>query len=103
MLVSHDTYRHVRGVFDVESQKPLLVKGKTEPLRTYLILAVKPRAFRSPSRGVEGVETRMVGRDGEFASMCATFEAVVSSPAAHLVTVMGEAGSGKVTDAVGVR
>jgi class 3 adenylate cyclase/tetratricopeptide (TPR) repeat protein len=95
VLISHDTYRHVRGVFDVESQKPLLVKGKTEPLRTYLILAAKPRAFRSPSRGVEGVETRMVGRDTELASICATFDAVVSWPAAHLVTVLGEAGVGK--------
>ena len=32
VLISHDTYRHVRGIFDVQSRESLAVKGKTDPL-----------------------------------------------------------------------
>lgn len=33
VLISHETYRHVRGIFDVEIQEPMVVKGKSEPLQ----------------------------------------------------------------------
>ena len=66
ILIGHDTYRLVRGIFDVLPQEPLSVKGKTEPVQTYVVLRAKPRAFRMATRGVEGVETRMVGRDAEL-------------------------------------
>ena len=57
VLVSHDTYRHVRGVFDVAALDPLEVRGKSERVQAYVVLRAKPRAFRIASRGVEGVET----------------------------------------------
>ncbi len=43
ILISHDTYQLVRGVFDVQKQTLLMVKGKTEPLQTYVIQRVRPR------------------------------------------------------------
>lgn len=52
ILISHDTYRHVRGVFDVAPQEPLRVKGKAEPLQVYVVLRAKRRAFRMGVRGV---------------------------------------------------
>ena len=66
VLMSHDTYRHVRGIFDVQALEPLPVKGKTEPLRVYQVQRAKPRAFRQRTRGVEGVETRITGREAEL-------------------------------------
>ena len=48
VLITHDTYRHVRGVFDVQPQPPLMVKGSDEPLQTYLVLQAKPRASTWP-------------------------------------------------------
>ena len=66
ILISHNTYQLVRGLFEVHKQTPLMVKGKTEPLQTYVIQRMKPRAFRIGRRGVEGVSTRMVGRKTEF-------------------------------------
>jgi class 3 adenylate cyclase/ribosomal protein L40E len=66
ILISHGTYRHVRGVFDVLPQEPLTVKGKAEPVQTYLVQQAKPRAFRKETRGVEGIETRMIGREAEL-------------------------------------
>jgi hypothetical protein len=95
ILISHATYRHVRGVFDVQGQDPLSVKGKREPLQTYVVHAAKPRAFRVGTRGIEGIETRMVGREADFQRLQNAFTAAVAHCATHLVTVIGEAGVGK--------
>ncbi len=77
LRISHDTYRHVRGVFDVEPQAPIAVKGVDEPIATYLVLRAKPRAFRIASRGIEGVDTRMIGRDAELAALQRRLQAPV--------------------------
>ena len=53
ILISHDTYQHVRGVFDVQSLEPVQIKGKSDPVQVYTVLRPKPRAFRLPTRGVE--------------------------------------------------
>ena len=95
ILISHDSYRHVRGVFEVEFQPPLDVKGKSEPLQTYLVTALKPRAFRLYTRGVEGVETRMIGRDDSFARLKFAFEDALVDGNLTVATVTGDAGIGK--------
>ncbi len=95
LRISHDTYRHIRGVFDVEEQEPLAVKGRDEPLVTYLVQRVKPRAFRVPSRGIDGVETPMVGRYGELTALSQGFEAVLAQKSLQAFTVVGDAGLGK--------
>ncbi len=69
ILISQDTYHYVRGVFDVTPQPPLSVKGKREPIQTYLVRRAKPRAFRTVTRGVTGVQTRTIGRDAEIAQL----------------------------------
>jgi ABC-type oligopeptide transport system substrate-binding subunit/class 3 adenylate cyclase len=95
ILITHDTYRHVRGLFDVQSQPLLAVEGKTEPVQTYLVQRAKPRAFRKPMRGVEGVETRMVGRESELKHLQEAFRTVMEDGELQVVTVCGEAGVGK--------
>ncbi len=96
LRISHDTYAQVRGVFDVEPQPPILVKGVDEPIVTYLVLRAKPRAFRVATRGIEGVETRMVGRDAEFGELQEAFKRLYRSDAGlGVVTVVAEAGIGK--------
>ena len=69
VLISLDTYRYVRGVFDVTVRPPLTVKGKSEPIQTFLVRRAKPRPFRSVTRGVAGVETRTIGREMEIESL----------------------------------
>ena len=73
VLISHDTYRHVRGVFDVEGPQLHELKGKAEPVPAYVVRGVQPRAFRVASRGVEGVETRMIGREQQLAALQAAY------------------------------
>ena len=62
LLITHNTYRHVRGIFNVEPRKPIKAKGFDEPIQVYIVLGIKPRAFRVPTRGVEG--SRPVWWDG---------------------------------------
>lgn len=95
LRISQDTWRLVRGVFDVQAQPLLAVKGRDEPLVTYLVLRAKPRAFRVPSRGVEGVLAPMVGRDSELARLTAMVDDVVARRMPRALTLVGEPGIGK--------
>ncbi|MEZ4517462.1 MAG: adenylate/guanylate cyclase domain-containing protein [Chloroflexota bacterium] len=95
VLISHDTYRHIRGIFDVEAQPDLRVKGKAEPIRTYILVQPKPRAFRLFTRGIEGIETRMVGRDNELRQLQTAYLEMLITAQTHVVTILGEAGVGK--------
>lgn len=96
LRISQDTYTQVRGVFDVEPQPPLAVKGVDTPVTSYLVQRAKPRAFRVASRGIEGVATRMIGRDAELEALQAAFKRLFQ-PGAGLqrVTVVADAGVGK--------
>ncbi len=95
ILISHEVYRHVRGVFDVQALDPLTVRGKAEPVQVYVVTGAKPRAFHRPTRGVEGVETPMVGREAEFKALQHALETVAEDRELQVVTVVGDAGVGK--------
>ena len=95
ILISHDTHELVRGVFDVTELEPINVKGKSEPIRVFTVQSVKPRSFRDTTRGLEGIETRTIGREKELAQMKSAFEETTASKQTHLVTLVAEAGTGK--------
>ena len=95
LRISAETYAHVRGLFDVEAQAPLAVKGAALPMQTYLVQRAKPRHFRMATRGIEGVATRMIGRDAEFQVLLAAYEQLFRQRRFAAVHVVGEAGMGK--------
>jgi predicted ATPase len=95
VLISRDTYRHVRGLFDMMEQEPIQVKGKVRLVRTYLVQRAKPRAFHMLTRGVAGVETRMVGRDVELLMLQDRFRDATEDAEVCVVTAVGDAGVGK--------
>lgn len=95
ILISHDCYRHVRGLFNVQPLDPITVKGKSEAIQCYLVRSAKPRAFHLGTRGLEGIETRMIGRDAELRHLQEAFLAASREGRSRLVTVVGEAGVGK--------
>jgi len=94
IMISHDTYRHVRGIFDVQPLGPQQLRGRRDAVAVYLVQRAKERAFRMGTRGVEGIETRMVGREPEMAQLQ---QALLNTNAGQLqwVTVAAEAGMGK--------
>lgn len=95
ILISHDTYLLVRDTFNVEALGPVAIKGRSEPIQVYLVLGVKSRLFYGTGRGVEGVETRMVGRDTEMAGLKAALQLAMSHHSGRAMTILGEAGVGK--------
>ena len=85
----------------------LAVKGVDTPVQSYFVTRAKPRAFRILTRGIEGIATRMIGRDAELALLQGAFlqlfqpagaspgPRVGLGPELKVITVVAEAGLGK--------
>jgi predicted ATPase len=64
-------------------------------VQAYVVTRAKPRAFRIRQRGVEGVETRMIGREAELRQLEEALHGTVEDGEGQVITVSGEAGVGK--------
>jgi len=95
ILISKHSYQHIRGVFDMEQANPIDAKGFPDPVDTYKILGIKSQTFHLMNRGVEGVETRMVGREQEMQRAQEIARAVINKKELRFVNLIGEAGLGK--------
>jgi predicted ATPase/class 3 adenylate cyclase len=92
VLVSADTYHLIKGIFDVRSRGALEIKGKAAPIEAYEIVSVK--AGERKVRGLPGITSPLVGRDGELRRLRAAVQATQEGRGAFLA-VTGEAGLGK--------
>ncbi len=95
ILITHEVFRQVLGVFDMQEDEPLKLRGRAEKINTYRITAAKARAFRVVLRGVEGIETLLVGRDAEFKHLQKAFLTAFEDSETQVVTVVSEPGIGK--------
>lgn len=95
ILITHDIFRQVLGVFDMQPSEPIKVRGRTEKVMTYQVDRAKPRAFRVALHGVEGIETQLIGRDAEFKQIQKAFLIAVEDGETQVVTLVGDAGVGK--------
>jgi len=95
IIVAHETFTLVRGVFTFTQREPLRVRGRKDPIEVYLVTQVKPRAFRLRARGIEGVETKMIGREIELRLLQEALTLTLEDGETQVVTVVGEAGVGK--------
>jgi class 3 adenylate cyclase/tetratricopeptide (TPR) repeat protein len=96
LRISQETWRLVRGLFVVAEQPPLLIKGRDEPLQTYLVHSVVESPASASRRGVQGVRVPLLGREAELLHLQQAFAEVASGRAGLLsVTVVADAGLGK--------
>lgn len=95
VLISHETYRHVRGLFDVQSVGELELKGKNERIAAYVVTRAKDQPFRIAALTFEGVESQLVGRDRELAALRSAYRRAVSASTAVALILVGEPGVGK--------
>jgi predicted ATPase len=95
ILISHDTYCQLRGLFEVEELDSFRSGGKREPAPVYVVRQIKPRVFQLLRRSVEGVETRMVGRDAELKRLQDQCTVALEDRELQIATVVGDAGIGK--------
>lgn len=92
VMIAADTQRLVAPLFDFEDLGLLEVRGKSEPVGTFRVLARKAQPQRE--RGIEGLESPMVGRDREVDVMRGLVDDL-SQGSGQIASVMGEAGLGK--------
>jgi len=95
ILVAHETYTLVRGVFNFTLQEPVRIRGRKDPIEVYLVTQAKARAFRIRAMGIEGVETKMIGREIELRLLQEAMTLTLEDGETQVVTVVGEAGVGK--------
>lgn len=92
ILITESTARAVRHIFDLESRGMLELKGKSEPVPAFRVLARKTIA--ESARGIVGLDSPLVGRTHKFQTLQAHIENLQRGRG-HIIAVMGEAGLGK--------
>ena len=90
VLVGPVTFALVRDLAEVEEVEPLVLKGKSQPVPAYRLLAV--RSADASRRRHEGA---MVGREAEMTSLFGRVRERGRGPSGRMVTLVGEAGVGK--------
>jgi class 3 adenylate cyclase/tetratricopeptide (TPR) repeat protein len=91
ILIGDSTYRVVRDVVDAELVGGLELKGKAKPVvawRLFETAAAGPRT-------IHGLDSPLIGRDRELAQLRDAFRRAVESRSCELVTIVGDAGTGK--------
>ncbi len=91
IIIGAGTYDLVRDAVTVEALEPLKVKGRSEPVGAYRVLAIDPDAPGVARR----LDAPLVGRQRELAMLRAAWERTVDIHEAHLFTLLGTAGVGK--------
>ena len=95
LRISHDTWSQVRGLFDLEQQPPLQVKGVDAPMQTYLVRGALDRSAASVERGLQGLATPMVGRDAQLQRLLDAVARARETRQLQALTLLGDAGLGK--------
>jgi class 3 adenylate cyclase/tetratricopeptide (TPR) repeat protein len=91
ILIGETTHRLIREAAVVEALAPLELKGRSEAVPAFRLLAVMPGAGPFPRQfGAE-----LVGRERELTVLERAFEAALAERRCGLVTVVGTAGVGK--------
>ncbi len=88
VLIGQTTLRLVSGAVEVEAVEPLTLKGKSEPVAAFRLLAVHDAPERAHDRP-------FVGRERELAVVREAWELVRAEQRCALVTIVGDAGVGK--------
>ncbi|HEX6384443.1 MAG TPA: adenylate/guanylate cyclase domain-containing protein [Anaerolineae bacterium] len=93
IMISAATARSLHAIFDFEPPQQITVKGKTDPVTTYLVVGEK--AERGRIRGLAGLHAPMVGRAAQFAALQETLAQALENLTWQAVAVTGDAGIGK--------
>ena len=91
ILLGPLTHQLVRDGVQVEPVEPLTLKGKSEPVPAFRLVAVSDRSAAVKRQS----NTPMVGREQEMSALQAMLNRAATERACRLATVVGDAGVGK--------
>jgi len=92
ILITEDTHKHIAPLFETQSLLPIEVKGWEEPVPVFRVLS--PEELPGKVRGIEGLQSQMVGREAELGVLLGAVERLRLGEGG-VVTIVGEAGIGK--------
>jgi class 3 adenylate cyclase len=92
VLITGNTYRYIAPYFECEDLGSLEVKGMSEEIRVYQVKAA--REILGRTRGFADLESPMVGRDRELATLLNLCD-TVQMGLGRAVLIIGEPGLGK--------
>lgn len=92
VLVTSATHRFIAPLVDAVDVGRLELKGKSDAVHAYEISGLKAGAVRT--RGIVGVRSPIVGRDGELARLLEAFN-VARAGQGRMACVLGDPGIGK--------
>jgi class 3 adenylate cyclase len=91
ILAGEHTFELVRNAVRAEPVTPLELKGKSEPVPAFRLVEVADHA----AGRVRRLDSPLVGRKAELASLRAAFDRTIAGRNCELVTVVGAPGIGK--------
>lgn len=89
ILIGERTARAVRDLFHLREVEPISAKGKTQPVKAYVVEGKRDAPHQPLSFAP------MVGRQGELEILGGIFSGTARESSAHLVITLGEPGLGK--------
>lgn len=92
ILVGAGTKQLAERLFDFEPMKPVVVKGKEEPLTVWRVVSEKEKSVTV--HRLSGKRARLIGRQGEMARLQGAVE-LLQQGNGSVVSLVGEAGTGK--------
>jgi predicted ATPase/class 3 adenylate cyclase len=97
ILVGERTYLTTRDVFDFRPIAPLNLRGKQELVPAWAAQGRRETLapYAQHPRGIEGLESPLVGRALELTLIHATYARVQAEQRPHLITLLGVPGIGK--------
>jgi class 3 adenylate cyclase len=91
ILIGEHTFDLVRDAVRVEPVAPMELKGKSEPVPAFRLVDVADR----PAGRARRLDSPLVGRTAELASLREAFDRAVAGGTCELVTLVGAPGIGK--------
>lgn len=95
VLISEETFRQVRGAFELGRQEIEAQRGKSETMVAFSVGGVQETAGRARYGGSDKFQTRMVGRDEALGELVARYKKASKAEKPTLVVLTGEPGIGK--------
>jgi class 3 adenylate cyclase/tetratricopeptide (TPR) repeat protein len=92
ILVGADTYYQSEGYFDFNELEPTTVKGKSEPIRIYKVVAQKEQPIKL--HRLHGFQAELIGRKAEMSLLTEAARKLKGGTGA-VFSIYGPAGTGK--------
>ncbi len=93
IIIGESTYRFTQRAFAFDKLSPLSMKGISQSVQAYSV--IRPLEHPEKLRGIEGLQSRMIGREREFVSLIDSTNSLIDEHKGQIVNIVGEAGIGK--------